>query len=112
MIDTMFNTEATVKRLTTATTKMGSVAKTFITRIAALPCRLSLDGRGAMSEVDEYGKKTVVETWRLYCSATEENKAIIESDVITVGGRDYEVMNIYNPALLDEHLEITLRQVR
>ena len=105
-IDDFYNSTATVKQVTTTTTNMGGVKKTFTTRISSLPCRFTV--RKPITETDLNGKMTVSQTWRLYCEASSTNKAIEESDIIEVDSKEYEITGINNPALLDRHLQIDL----
>ncbi len=88
---------------------MGGQKKSYSTRIAALDCRVTPRN---VNETDEFGKLTVRQIWRLYCAATTANKAINESDRVTVGSREFEVTGIKNPGLQDHHLEIDLRLLK
>ncbi len=113
MITDFFNSTAVVKQETTSTTSIGGVKRTFTTRIAALPCRVaSKHSQEDVIEVDQQGKRTVRRIWRLFCEASTANKAIVETDRVTVGSLKYEITGIYNPGLLDRHLQIDLLEVR
>jgi len=109
MIEDFFDNTALVQQVTTSQSATGGVVKGLSTRIESLACRI---GTRNMSEVDDFGRRVVVAGWRLYCTASTANKAIKESDVITVGGQKFEVTGSKNPALLNHHLEIDLREVR
>ena len=104
-----YNSTAVVYKQVATQTAMGSVKKSYTVRIASVVCRLA---KKRISEVDQYSKRTVRAVWRMYCSASAENKAIEESDRVTISSQDYEVEGIYNPANKDHHLEINLLEVR
>ncbi len=108
MITDFFNSTGLVEQLTNRRTGMGGLSKSYTTRISNLPCRLSSKFRGDFSETDEFGKMTVRQGWRLYCEASSTNKAIKESDRITVDSKVYQVKTIHNPGNLDRHLQIDL----
>lgn len=105
MITDFFNSSALVEQVTNTKTTMGSLSKSYSTRIASLPCRLS--GR-FFGEVDEFGKMTSRRGWRLYCEASSTNRAIEASDRITVDSKVYQVKTIHNPGNLNRHLQIDL----
>ena len=109
MISDFFNSTATVNQLTTTKNPMGGLVKTYSTRISSMPCRLSTRN---IREADEFGKITVREILRLYCSATSTNRAIEESDRIEIGGRTFEVTGIHNPGELNKHLQIDLLEIK
>lgn len=108
-VSSFLNSAATVQRFIETKTDMGGIERTQTPRIASLPCRLS---KKRISEMDEFGKLTVREGYRLYCDASATNKAITESDRIDVLGRTFEVKGIYNPGDLNRHLEIDVEEVR
>jgi len=108
LITDFFNSSAVVQQLTNTKTAMGSLKKSYTSRIASLPCRLS--GR-IFSETDEFGKMTSRRGWRLYCEANSTNRAIEESDRITLSGHTYEIKAIHNPGNLNRHLQIDLAEV-
>ncbi len=115
MIEDFYNSTALVEQATrpAATRRVGGAATTFSTRIASLPCRISKAiASSTISESDYKGKMTSRTTIRLYCSASTANKAIKESDRVTVDGRNYQITGIYNPGNLDRHLEIDLLEIR
>jgi Na+-transporting NADH:ubiquinone oxidoreductase subunit NqrF len=113
MITGFFNSTAEVKQEVKTTTGMNSIRRDYTTRIAALKCRLSIrHGQDDVVETDDFGKRTVWKVWRLYCSATTEALAITETDRIEVGNKKFEVTGIYNPAVLNRHLQIDLLEVR
>jgi Phage head-tail joining protein. len=109
MITDFFNSTATVKQLTTTKNPMGGLTKSYSTRISSMPCRLSTRN---IREADEFGKITIREILRLYCSATSTNKAIEESDQIEISDRTFEVTGIHNPGELDRHLQIDLMEIK
>lgn len=111
MIEDFYNSSALVEQVTrvAANRRVGSVATTYSTRITSLSCRMA---KKNISETDDKGKMTVREVWRLYCAATSTNKAIVESDRVTISSRIFQVTGIYNPGLLDRHLEINLSEIR
>ena len=113
MITDFFNSTAVVKKETNSTTGIGGVKRSFTTRIASLPCRVSIKhSQEDVIETNEFGKRTVRRIWRLFCEGTETNRAIEETDRITVGSLEYEITGIYNPGLLNRHLQIDLLEVR
>jgi hypothetical protein len=67
--------------------------------------------RTAFVETDAFGKKTVRQGLVLYCEASTINKAIDESDRVTLGTRTFQVKGISNPGLLDRHLKIDLLEI-
>jgi hypothetical protein len=67
--------------------------------------------RTAFAESDEFGKQTIRQGLVLYCEASTANKAIDESDRITVGARTFQVKGIDNPGLLDRHLRIEMLEI-
>lgn len=109
MISDFYNSTAVVNQLSTTQTGMGGMRKNYDTvRIAALLCRIS---NKSISEIDMYGKMTVREGWRLYCDGSTTNKAIAESDRITVSGKAFEVTGTNNVAMLGRHLQIDIVEV-
>ena len=108
MIEDFYDSSGLVQQVSTTSTNMGGVKQTFGTRIAALPCRVSARN---VTEVDQYGKRTTREVWRLYCAASSTNRAIKNSDRITVDSVVYEVIGVRNPALLNHHLELDMLEV-
>jgi head-tail adaptor len=108
MLKDFFNSSAEVQQISRRQVGSGGVKKSFSTRIAALACRLR---RKTISELDEYGKKVIKATHRLYCEATSANRAITASDRIILSGTTYEVTGIYNPGSLNRHLEIDVLEV-
>lgn len=109
MITDFFISVALVNQATVTQSVTGGPIKTFAERIAALSCRLA---KKSIREMDDFGKMTIRGIWRLYCEATTVNKTITETDRIVLGGITYEVTGIYNPGLLDRHLEIDLAEIR
>lgn len=109
MLSDFFNSTAVVYQLSTTQTGMGSMRKNYDTvRIAALLCRITNKN---ISEIDMYGKMTVREGWRLYCDGSSTNRAIAESDRITVSGKTFEVTGVNNVAMLGRHLQIDIVEV-
>lgn len=109
MITDFFNSTGLVEKITTTQTGGGGVRRIHTMRIASVPCRLSTK---TAKEVDEQGRIMVKERHRLYCEATTTNKTIIESDRVTVSDRQFEVVGIANPGMLDHHLQIDLESIR
>ena len=109
MIADFYDSTAEVELLTITVSGMGGKKKSYSTRITSLECRVT---PRTATEADEFGKLTVREFWRLYCAATATNKAMSESDKVTIGSREWEITGIRNPALLDRHLEIDLRLLK
>ena len=103
------NSTATVYQTSNTTSAMGATKKIWTVRIASLRCRLNAK---TINETDEYGKVTVQNVWKLYCEATATNKAIAESDKITLDSIDYQVTGTYNAGNLDRHLEIQMTETR
>ena len=103
-----FNSSALVEQQTSTTTGMGGSAKSYSSRIASLPCRLSTKN---IREVDQFGKITMRGILRLYCDASSTNKAIEPSDRVTIDSRGFEITGIENPGELNRHLEIDLKEV-
>ena len=109
-----FNSTVTVKQESRTSTPMGGVKRTYSTRIASLPCRIDnmdIRRRTAFVEAAGFGKMTVIQGLVLYCEASVVNKAIAESDRITLGARTFQVKGINNPAQLDRHLQIDMLEV-
>ena len=111
-IEDFYDNTAVVQKVSYAKTNMGGSKKTYTTRIASLACRLSLDRRAGITETDQYGKRTIREYWRLYCEATDTTRAIELDDRITADSKTFEVEGIYNPAIQNHHLEISLLEVK
>ncbi len=111
-IEDFYDNTAVVQQATNVRTNMGGNKKVYTTRIASLSCRLSIDRRDAITETDQYGKRTIREYWRLYCEASTANKAIELNDRVTADGKTFEVEGGYNPAIQNHHLEIRLLEVR
>lgn len=109
MIEDFYDSSALVEQVGTSSTPMGGSKKTYSTRISALACRVSSKN---IRESDEFGKMSIRAVWILYCAASTANKAIEESDRVTVGGTVFEITGIGNPALRDHHLEINMREIR
>jgi len=105
LITDFFNSTGLVEQPASRQMGMGSLSKSYSTRIASLPCRLS--GR-TFAETDEFGKMTGRYVWRLYCGASSTNRAIESKDRITVDSKVYQVKTIHNPANLNRHLQIDL----
>ena len=108
LITDYFNTTATVMQENQTANPMGGVKRTYSTRISSLSCRITDKN---ISEVDEFGKWTTVRGSRLYCEASTANKAIEETDRITLDDRTFQVKAINNPGLLDRHLQIDILEV-
>jgi len=106
MISDFFNSVATVKRVIRRHTAMGGVARSYETRIAQLPCRLSARN---IRELDQFGKMTTREVLRLYCAAS--GVTIEPSDRIFVDGRKFEIKGVKNPGLLNRHLEVDVEEI-
>jgi len=105
-----FNSTAAVYQISsTRSTAMGEKRKDWSVRIASLPCRLSAK---SVNETDEYGKVTVQNVWILYCEANSTNRAIEESDKVTLDSIDYQISGIYNAGKLNRHLEIKMTETR
>ena len=114
MITDFYNSTATVMQEAQSKNPMGGVKRTYSTRITSLLCRISpmdIRRRAAFAEADEFGKMTVRQGLILYCDASTANKAIDESDRMTLGTRTFQVKGINNPGLLDRHLEIDLLEI-
>jgi len=108
MISDFYDSSALVESVSYESTSMGGEKRTYSTRIASLPCRVSPN---RATESDEYGKLTTRTIWRLYCEASTTNKTIDESDRITIDSREFEILGIVNPGLQDHHLEIDMEEV-
>ncbi len=44
---------------------------------------------------------------KLFCKVAD----IVESDVIAIGGKNYQVQSVNNPDLMNHHLELDLKQL-
>jgi len=108
MINSFFNSVAKIEYEQDEQNAMGGMKKTWITRIAALPCRVS---SARIGEADEFGKMTMRGGWKLYCDCNEETLEITESDKVIVGSRTFQVKGIFEPGLLGRHLEIELLEI-
>ena len=108
MISDFYNSTATVQQETQTRNQMGGVTRTYSTRIASLLCRITDKN---ISEKDSLGKWTTIRGSMLYCDATSTNKAIDESDRVTLGDRTFQVKTIKNPGLLDKHLEVLMLEI-
>lgn len=114
MIQDFYNSTITVQQETQTKNPMGGVSRTYSTRIASLACRISpmdIRRRAAFAEAGEFGKMTIRQGLILYCDASSTNKAIDESDRMTLGTRTFQVKGINNPGLLDRHLEIDILEI-
>lgn len=114
MIQDFYNSSVVVQREVKGKNPMGGVSRTYTARIASLKCRVTpmdIGRRAAFAEAGEFGKMTVRQGLILYCDASTANKAIDESDRITLGARTFQVKGINNPGLLDRHLEIDLLEL-
>ena len=107
-IGDFFNSTALIEQQTSTTTGMGGSAKTYSSRIASLPCRLSTKD---IREVGQFGKITIRGILRLYCDASSTNRAIEAGDRVTIDSRIFEITGIHNPGELNRHLEIDLKEV-
>jgi hypothetical protein len=108
LISDFFNSTATVNQEVQSKNQMGGVSRTYSERIASLLCRITDKN---ISELDENGKWTTVRYSMLYCDASSTNKAIEESDRVTLGTRTFQVKTIKNPGLLDKHLEVKMLEI-
>ena len=108
MISDFYNSTATVKQEVKSKNSMGGISRSYSTRIESLLCRITDKD---IREVDEFGKWTTRRGAMLYCDATSTNKAIAESDRVTLGTRTFQVKTIKNPGLLDRHLEVVLLEI-
>jgi len=108
-IEDFYTSTAVVQKVTNNRTNMGTVKKTYSSRIASLPCRFNFR---RINEADQYGKMTVTEAGRVYCAATSTTAAIVESDRINIGTRTFEVTGIANVSFRDHHLQIDVVEVK
>lgn len=108
-ITDFYTSTAKIEKKTDSINAMGGVTKVFDTRIASLPCRLNPK---SVTETDEFGRTSVRQVQRLYCSASSANLAISESDRVVIDDRTFEVTGIANPAWKNHHLEIELSELR
>ncbi len=108
-IEDFYTSTALVEQLIGTSNPMGGQVKNYSARITSMPCRVS---RGKPIEVVEFGKETMRITWKLYCEANSANIAIVETDRITVSGKVFDVTGIYNPGLLNHHLELNVLEVK
>lgn len=114
MIEDFYNSTALVEKQIPAQTSMGGVKKNWATRIASVAGRFDIKSAigTAVNEAEEFAKMTTRQIETFFCEASTVNKAIIESDRMTIDGRIYLVTGVRNPGLLDRHLEIGLEQIR
>ena len=114
MIEDFYNSTALVEKQVTSQTSMGSVKKNWTTRISSVAGRFDVKRAvgTAANEAEEFGKMTTRQIETFFCEASTVNKAIVESDRMTIDSRVYLVTGIRNPGLLDRHLEIELEQIR
>lgn len=108
MISDFYNSTATVEQEVQSKNPMGGIVRSYTTRITSLLCRITPK---TIRETDEFGKMTVRQGLRLYCDATSTNRAIEETDRITLSSRTFQVKGIGNPGLLNKHLEIDLLEI-
>lgn len=114
LITDFFNSTVVVQQETKGKSTMGGVSRTYSTRIASLECRVNpmdIRRRTAFAEAEGFGKMTVNQGLVLYCEASTANKAIDESDRVTLGTRTFQVKGIENPGLLDKHLKIEMLEI-
>jgi len=109
MIEDFYDSSALVEKVTNSKTNMGGRKQAWSSRIAALLCRVTYK---RVTEADDRGKMSIRNVLRLYCAATSTNKAILESDRITINSIVYQITGIANPGMQDHHLEINLSEVR
>jgi len=108
VITRFFKQKARVDQRENTQNAMGGATYTYSPRIAELKCRLA---KRNIKEVDQFGKDTIREIYRAYCSATLATKTITASDRFVLGSDVFEVTGIYNPGGLDRHLEIDLQRI-
>ncbi len=103
------NTTAEIQNFTTAQTVSGTANRTYVTRIASLACAVQPE---RLKSVDEFGKITVRNGYRLYCDYTTTNLTITEKDRVIWDSRTFEISAIGDGAGRNHHLEIDMLEVK
>ncbi len=107
-IASFLNLNGLVETPAAAKNAIGGVTKTWSTLIAVLPCTLA---RRSLTETDSRGKRTMRNVLRLYCEVTTAALTITEDDRITISSIEYLVETIYNPGVVNQHLEINVVRI-
>ena len=104
----LYNTRATVKRLTLAASDAGAAAvETWANHILSLPCRIEPIGT---ADAEQFSKATGEVSHLMYCDAGKDIKS---RDEVFVGSTQYRIegppMNVPG-SQRDHHMEILLSQ--
>jgi hypothetical protein len=105
----MLNTTAEIQSFTTAQTVSGTANRTYVTRIASLACGVQPK---RLKSVDEFGKTTLRNVYRLYCEYNATNLTIDEADRVIWDSRTFEISAIGDAGGRGHHLEIDMLEVK
>jgi len=92
----LFNNTAIVQRATNTLNSMGGSVRTYTTRIADLPCRLSTK---TLNEVSGNGRIMQTNTYELFCDITDDTMLIDVTDRIVVCRKTLEITGINNAGI-------------
>ena len=105
----LMNATALIQKVAFAQTASMTANPTYSTRIASLACTVQPK---SLKSVDEYGKITLRNGYRLYCDNNSTNAAIDESDRITWDSKTLEIFAIGDGAGRGHHFEIDMLEVK
>ena len=105
----IYNNTCVVQKKTVAQTTSGTANPTYATRIASLEC--SIQNRN-LRTIDDFGKASLVNVYKLYAPYNSTNTTITESDRVVWRGKTFEITGIGDGAGRTHHLEIDMREVR
>lgn len=103
------NTTALIQSVAFSQTTSGTANPTYSTRIASLTCTVQPK---RLKSVDEFGKITLMNGYRLYCDFNSTNEAIDESDRVTWDSRTFEIFAIGDGGGRGHHFEIDMLEVK
>jgi hypothetical protein len=103
------NTTALIQSVSFTQTTSGTANPTYATRIASLSCSVQPK---KLETVDEFGKITLRNGYRLYCDYNATNAAIVEKDRVTWDSRTFEIDAIGDGAGRGHHFEIDMLEVK
>ena len=99
----------TIQSRTSSQTVTGTSNPTYATRIASLVCSVQ---KKRLSTVDQFGKLTLSNVFRLYTPVNSTNLAIEETDRVIWGTRSFEIDGIGDGGAQGHHLEIDMLEVK
>jgi hypothetical protein len=105
----LMNTTALVQKVAFAQTTSMTANPTYSTRITSLACSVQPK---RLKSVDEFGKITLMNGYRLYCEYNSTNAAIDETDRVTWDSRTFEINAIGDGAGRNHHFEIDMLEVK